>query len=160
MGERSINYLTANIDTLIIGKLLGMQAVGFYNMAYQLIIFPLRVNPIVNKVAFPLYAKVQDNPTLINKYYAILLRALSLAIIPFLIFLLFFFERSGFNSIWRWLGFYCKVNTSIGIVGIFKALSNPGGSIIFGQRLCKCNILVEFVLDFCHYILYYFSINC
>lgn len=153
MGERSINYLTANIDTLIIGKLLGMQAVGFYNMAYQLIIFPLlRVNPIVNKVAFPLYAKVQDNPTLINKYYAILLRALSLAIIPFLIFLCFFSKEvvlivfgDGWDST-------AKLIPILVFVGIFKALSNPGGSIILAKGYANVtfwwNLFWIFVITF------------
>ncbi len=56
MGERSINYFAWNLDKLLIGRILGSSALGFYNVAYQLMMRPLMVlNPILTRVAFPVF---------------------------------------------------------------------------------------------------------
>ena len=91
MGEKTINYISANIDKILIGKFIGMEALGFYNLAWQLIIFPLaKINPVVNKVAFPLYAKVQHDIEKLSSYYTKSLSALFLITVPLLVFMFFF----------------------------------------------------------------------
>jgi O-antigen/teichoic acid export membrane protein len=131
MGERSINYISANIDKLIIGKLIGMQAVGFYDMAWRLIIFPLqKINPIVNKVAFPVYAKVQNDGAALNRYYAFNVKALSTVTAPLLAFLSFFSQDVVlvvFGPGWEQTA---SLVTVLAFVGILKALGNPGGAIV------------------------------
>lgn len=131
MGERSINYITANADKLLIGKLVGMNAVGFYNLAWQLIIFPLaKINPIVNKVAFPVYSKVQNDPVALNRYYSFNVKILSIATMPLLAFL-FFFSHEVVLVVFgeRW-GITAGLLPALALVGIIKALGNPGGAII------------------------------
>lgn len=131
MGERSVNYLSAHIDKLLIGKMLGFQAVGFYNMAWQLIIFPLaKINPIVDKVAFPVYSKVQDNPEALSRYYSMNIKALSLITIPSLAFLVFFsydVVRFVFGPGWEQSA---SLVTVLAFVGIGKTLGGPGGALI------------------------------
>lgn len=131
MGERSINYISTNIDKLFIGKMLGMQVVGFYDMAWRLIIFPLqKINPIVNKVAFPVYAKVQNDTDALNRYYSFNVKALSIVTVPLLAFLSFFSHdvvRVVFGPGWDTTAALVSV---LAFVGILKALGNPGGAII------------------------------
>lgn len=131
MGERSINYISANADKLLIGKLVGMNATGFYNLAWQLIIFPLsKINPIVNKVAFPVYSKVQNDPAALNRYYSFNIKALSLVTMPLLAFLLFFSHevvQVVFGDGWS---ASAELLPALALVGIIKALGNPGGAII------------------------------
>jgi len=43
MGERAINYFSSEIDTLLIGKLLGTQALGLYSIAKQLTTRPFDI---------------------------------------------------------------------------------------------------------------------
>lgn len=65
-----------------------MGALGFYNMASQLILYPLRkINPVVNTVAFPTYAKLQHDPESRSRYYAVSVKLLSLVTVPILAFL-------------------------------------------------------------------------
>ena len=134
MGERSINYISANADKIIIGKLVGVNAVGFYNLAWQLIIFPLRkINPIINKVAFPVYSKVQSGPKTLNRYYTLNVKALSLVTMPLLAFLIFFSnEVVGliFGEGWETTANLLPV---LALVGILKALGNPGGALILAK---------------------------
>ncbi len=70
MGERFVNYLSENVDYLIIGRLLGAEALGFYTLGYSLMKSPLsKINPIITKVAFPAFAKIQyDDKRLRNSY--------------------------------------------------------------------------------------------
>lgn len=131
MGERSINYISANIDKILIGKMVGMSAVGFYNMAWQLIIFPLsRINPIINTVAFPAYAKLQLEPKRLERYYTASIILLSLITIPFLVFLFTFSSEIVllvFGQGWEKAANLVQI---LAIVGVGKALGNPGGALM------------------------------
>ncbi|MGH2623948.1 MAG: oligosaccharide flippase family protein, partial [Sphingobacterium sp.] len=78
MGEKMLNYFSGNFDTLIIGKVLGMNALGLYNIAKTLSLKPYQIlNPIITKVAFPLFAKVQDDVILLKRAYLKIVNLLS-----------------------------------------------------------------------------------
>lgn len=130
MGEKSINYLSANIDNILIGKFLGMQALGFYNLAWQLCIFPVqKINPVVNKVAFPVYARLQNDRPQLSLYYARFLQAVALITLPLLAFLFYFpgdVVRVLYGPGWEQTANLIGV---LAFVGIFKALGNPAGSV-------------------------------
>lgn len=131
MGERSINYISANADKLLIGKLVGMNAAGFYNLAWQLIIFPLaKINPIVNKVAFPIYSKVQDDPIALNRYYIFNVKVLSIVTMPLLAFFVFFSHEVVHVAFGEGWDTTAELLPAFALIGILKALGNPGGAII------------------------------
>lgn len=134
MGERSINYISANADKILIGKLVGINAVGFYNLAWQLIIFPLsKINPIINKVAFPVYSKVQNDSATLNRYYTLNVKLLSLVTMPLVAFLMFFSnEVVGlvFGEGWDTTASLLPI---LALVGILRALGNPGGALILAK---------------------------
>lgn len=131
MGEKTINYFSANLDTLLIGKFLGMEAVGFYNLAWRLIMYPLiQINPIINRVAFPVYSKLQNNKVALGRYYTISLHCLSLITVPILAFMFFYANEVVavvYGCKWETTASLLKI---LSFVGISKAIGNPGGSII------------------------------
>ena len=70
MGERSVNYLNSQFDVLLIGKLFGTEVLGIYSIAKNLSSKPYQIiNPIVNKVSFPIMAKVQDDEQRLRSIY-------------------------------------------------------------------------------------------
>jgi lipopolysaccharide exporter len=70
MAERSINYVAWNLDKLLVGKMLGSSSLGFYNIAYQLMVRPFMVlNPIMTKVALPVFASIQDDNERLRRGY-------------------------------------------------------------------------------------------
>lgn len=78
MGEKLMQYLNTNFDTLLIGKLLGMEALGLYEIAKNLAFRPyLIINPIITKVAFPAFAKVQNDLLKLKKAYLKVINVLS-----------------------------------------------------------------------------------
>lgn len=55
-------WLSGSLDTAVVGNLLGAYKLGFFNRAQTVASYPrLLVNTVVDTVAFPLYAKVNDN---------------------------------------------------------------------------------------------------
>lgn len=69
-GTGVFNYLTNNIDYLIIGKLLGAQQLGLYALGYN-ITYVIRgqIMRVINSVFYPVYSKLQDNLVAVKKYY-------------------------------------------------------------------------------------------
>lgn len=57
-----LNYATANIDDILVGRALGVQALGLYRMAYNFSqAVATEVAQVTNQVAFPTYSKLQDS---------------------------------------------------------------------------------------------------
>jgi O-antigen/teichoic acid export membrane protein len=60
--ERIVNYVNTSADTLLIGKLLGQEVLGVYEVVKQFLIKPMFIiNPVVNKVTYPVMAQVHHD---------------------------------------------------------------------------------------------------
>ncbi|KAA5546289.1 MOP flippase family protein [Roseiconus nitratireducens] len=61
-GFNIFNYFARNADNLIIGVFLGPVALGYYSLAYKLMLVPRdSVSSVVTRVLFPKLSKLQDN---------------------------------------------------------------------------------------------------
>ena len=133
-GGDTINYITSQMDKILIGKILGLEALGFYNMAWQLTLFPLtKINPILNKVAFPIYSKVQNIPLKLSSYYQTTVKGLSLITIPLLSFLCFFSYEIVITILGPGWDLTSQLVRTLSFVGILKTMSNPGGPILIAK---------------------------
>ncbi len=65
-----LNFLSRNADVLMIASFHGPTALGFYDRAYKLMLFPLwqSVTP-VGRVLTPVLARLQDDPKLYRERY-------------------------------------------------------------------------------------------
>ena len=85
-GERIVNYLAANLDFVMIGKYLGTAALGPYYVAYQVVVQPMvRLNPILTRVAFPLFSKTQNDDDVISRGYVRIERLIAFVSLPLLV---------------------------------------------------------------------------
>ena len=134
MGERSINYFSANVDYLIIGKFLSPEILGLYTFAYQLVTLPLsRINPILTKVAFPIFSKKQKENFFLQKGYLSIVKILSFIVFPILIMLAVsapLIIPNIFGDQWTPAIPLIQV---LAILGIVKTMGNPGGSIVLAK---------------------------
>lgn len=86
VGDRLLNAATANLDYLAVGISLGPAALGAYSLAYQLVIRPLiYINPTVVNVAFPIFARRQDDARALAYGLGNVLRLLGYLAVPFLV---------------------------------------------------------------------------
>lgn len=88
LGFRMINYWSRNADNLLIGRTLGSAQLGFYNQAYTLMMYPVRMlSSVINPSIQPVFATAQDEPEKIAPTYLLLLEMLALITFPMGIFL-------------------------------------------------------------------------
>lgn len=61
-GSGLVNYFSRNADNIIIGRQLGSRDLGYYQMAYNLFLFPLQsISSVIGQVLNPAFSKIQDD---------------------------------------------------------------------------------------------------
>jgi O-antigen/teichoic acid export membrane protein len=61
-GFGMVNYFSRNADNIIVGRWLGVRDLGFYQMAYNLFLFPLQnITSVIGQVLNPAFSKIQDD---------------------------------------------------------------------------------------------------
>jgi len=133
-GESFVNFISAQLDQLLIGKLLGAEALGIYAYVKALVFRPALqlINPVVNKVAFPLMVNHKHTHSLAI-LYSMILRLLSLiniplysliALFPSLVLSLTFGEQwLEHAELLRWLALYMLIISMMNPIGVLLRAS-------------------------------------
>lgn len=134
LGERSLNYWSANIDYLLVGRFLGSLPLGVYTIAYQLAVLPtLRLNPVLTRVAFPALARVQTDQERLTRGYLELVRTTALLALP----LLAGFALCAPEAVRLLVGNKWESAVSVlqvlCVMGALKALGNTSGSLLLAK---------------------------
>lgn len=85
IGERALNLFATSIDYILIGRVLGAQALGVYAIAFELASLPARLNVVVNRVALPLLSQRQDEHVQFKNGFLELMRVVALVQLPIVI---------------------------------------------------------------------------
>lgn len=63
VGFNVFNYFVRNVDNLLIGRFLGSSDLGYYSMAYRLMLWPLQnISSVVGRALFPVFSRLQEDP--------------------------------------------------------------------------------------------------
>lgn len=82
-GSQLLNYFARNADAMLVGRFLGTQALGWYSMAYKLMLFPLyNLAMVVARATFPRLSQLQASPELVAQGYFRSVRLISLLTFP------------------------------------------------------------------------------
>jgi O-antigen/teichoic acid export membrane protein len=82
-GAKLISTLSSNADFLLVGRLLGSSALGFYSMAWDLLRFiPDRLYRVAGRVTLPAFCRLQDDNERLARAYRAFFRYLAKIIIP------------------------------------------------------------------------------
>ncbi len=82
-GSRMVGYVQQNLDYLLIGRFLGIEALGYYGLAYRLIAFPqTRVVQAVAKVTFPAFSALQDDVARLGRAYLSTVKYVAVLVFP------------------------------------------------------------------------------
>ncbi len=143
LSSRLVNRLGANIDMILIGSFIGAEALGIYNLAYQIVTLPvLKINPIITRVAFPVFAKNKHENSVIREGFLNMTKILALISFPLLLGLVSVsdaFVASVFGE--KWLAAVPVLNV-LAIVGILRVLMNPNGSVVARKRAGRSGVLL------------------
>jgi O-antigen/teichoic acid export membrane protein len=69
-GSRVVYVLSSNADYLLVGRLLGSSALGFYSMSWDVLRFvPDRLHRVAGRVTFPAFCMLQDDRETLARAY-------------------------------------------------------------------------------------------
>jgi O-antigen/teichoic acid export membrane protein len=149
MGERSLNYFNKNIDKILIGRLLGPELLGFYTLAFNLIIYPISIiNPIITRVSYPIFAKLQNEIAMLRQGYMEVMQILALINFP----LFFGFAVTApvviptfFGPQWMPSVLIAQILAGVGLI---RSTGNPVGSLLYAKGYARLGFvwnLIEMV---------------
>jgi len=70
LGSSILIFLLTQGDDVLVGKVLGASALGFYQMAYLISNLPAtEITHVISQVTFPAYSKLQDNLAKLREAY-------------------------------------------------------------------------------------------
>jgi O-antigen/teichoic acid export membrane protein len=161
-GAQLMDYISYKIDIILVGRLFGLEVLGLYNMGKELALKTMKmINPIINSVATPILAKLQNEPDKIKLNYSRILSFVGFINIPILIALSIFSEEvvNIFFS-----EKYANAATFVRILafwGIFASIGNPAGNLVvakgrtdlsFKWTIIRCSLapLFVYVASFFH----------
>jgi len=83
LGSSILLFLLTQGDDILVGKLLGVAALGFYQLAYRISNSPAtEITHVVSLVAFPLYSKLQSDAARLRGAYLKVLKLISFLAFP------------------------------------------------------------------------------
>ena len=69
-GFNVINYFSRNADYVLIGRLLGSTELGYYSMAYRILMFPLQnLSSVITRVTLPAFSRIQGDDARFRSAY-------------------------------------------------------------------------------------------
>lgn len=69
-GFNLVNFLSRNMDSFLIGRYMSTEALGNYNLAYRIMLFPLQsLTFITNRSLYPILSKSQDDNKFIEEIF-------------------------------------------------------------------------------------------
>jgi O-antigen/teichoic acid export membrane protein len=133
-GQNIVNLLSSRMDSLIIGKILGPAPLGLYFFAQQFTSqIYLRITPILSRVAFPVFSKVQGDPIRMQQGYLKMVQILALVIFPILAGLAVLaneFLAVFFDPKWQSAAILIQI---LAIVALLKSVISPVGVLLMAR---------------------------
>jgi O-antigen/teichoic acid export membrane protein len=82
-GSRSLYYVFQKSDKFIVGKMFNAQFLGYYSLAMQLSSIPTeKIVSTIQQVAYPVFARYQNNPSKFQNVYLELIKYVSFIVMP------------------------------------------------------------------------------
>jgi PST family polysaccharide transporter len=133
-GFNFANYFTRNLDNILIGRYNGNLALGLYDRAYKLLLFPLQqINNPIARVMVPALSRLNSEPQRYRSAYLRTLAQILLVTLPGVAFLI----GAANILIPILLGERWRASTPIfealGFAGLLQPLNNTSGWLFISQ---------------------------
>ena len=152
-GGQIINYFNKDIDILIIAKFYSPEILGSYSLAKQLVFRPMQIiNPIINTVAAPLLAKVQNESNQLKNIYIKIVSLVSTVNLS-VYFLFILFAKLIVCVLYgnQYVGISFLVQL-LAVYMFFRSILNPVSSLLVATGKTKFdftwNLLIFIIIPF------------
>jgi len=133
-GFSFLNYFSRNADYLLIGKFLGATALGYYTLAYTMMLFPLsNISSVLSKVMFPALSKIQHDNSKFKSFYLKSTKYIAFVSFPMMLGLFAIadeFVIIVFGAKWVPVIFLIKI---LSFVGLMQSIGTTVGTIYLAK---------------------------
>ncbi len=133
-GFTVLNYIARNIDYFLIGRYLGKEALGYYTLAYRIMVYPVQnISFILNRVMFPVLSKVQEDNGKISRAFLQITAGIALASFPLMLGVMALSDSfvhvvlgdkwlpvAGLLVILAPVGMFQSINSTVGAIYLIK----------------------------------------
>jgi len=147
------SYLVSQGDDAVVGKILGMESLGLYQMAYRISNLPFtEITDVFSRVTFPVYSKISQDKKRVKKAFKKTLLVITLFVVPG-VAIIFFFPHLIIKIILgeKWLG-ATQALKILALFGLSRAISGFAGPVFYAFKrqdlVAKINFLKLVVLAF------------
>lgn len=133
LGSSILIFIGAHADDIFVGKLLGVTALGFYQLAYRISNMSVtEINYVVGNVALPTYSKLQDRKVELQQAYFRIMRltvAISIPIAVGIVFLAPEFTMIFLGE--KWMPMVPAMQL-LAVAGLIKCVTSTGSPLFTG----------------------------
>ncbi len=126
------NYLFHNGDNIVVGRILGVTALGYYDTAYKISMLPItEVGNVIQQVTLPVYSKIHTDKKRLWKAFMKTIIGVSLLTIPMGILFIVFTQQIIMLLLGaKWLP-AVPVLQVLTIFGVIRAISSTPVSLFY-----------------------------
>ncbi len=143
-------FLVNQGDDLLVGKVVGIAALGFYQMAYRISNTPTtEITHLISGIVFPVYSKLQDKLDYLRKGYLKTLELVLFFSFPLTVFILFF--AKNFTLLFlgeKWLPIVLSMQVLVfwGLIRSIGACTGPLFNAVGRPEITTKMIFIKLVL--------------
>jgi lipopolysaccharide exporter len=156
LGSSVLVFLVTQGDSVLVGKLLGVAVLGFYQMAYKISNTPTsEITNVISQVTFPAYSKLQDNLPKLTEAYLKVLQLISY--LSFLIAGLIFALAPDFTRAFlgeKWMPMVPAMQV-LAFAGLSRSIAATSGFIFYGVGKPKVDTKLQIIRLFILALLIY-----
>lgn len=133
-ADSIVNYINSNMSTILIAKILGPVLTGGYSITYNVAVNPpSKISPIITRVLFPAFSKIQNDPQKLKLNFFKLLSLIGFVNFPALFGLLFLSKEFILLSFGvKWI-FINNIMMILCLAGVLRAAANPIGALLMAK---------------------------
>jgi len=134
LGSSILNFVGEHIDDIFVGRVLSATALGFYQMAYRISnMLETEITNVISSVAFPAYAKIQDQQSRLQKAYFRIMRLIFAVSLPITIGMVLLAPE--FTQIFlseKWMPMVTAMQL-LAVAGFIKSIVSAGSPLFIGS---------------------------
>ena len=129
-----VQALGQQLDKILIGALMGPTSLGYYDLAYRLVIRPFQmINPIFTRVGFPVFSRVQDDLERLRKGFLHLLEVIVAVLAPVYVAMIALAGPIIHVQLGPDYDPSIRLLRILSLLGLLLGIGNPVGSVVLAR---------------------------
>lgn len=145
-GTQLVSYFGKQADKLFIGRFIGGNALGVYERAYSIMLFPLRnISHVIGSVMFPSLSTIQNDKDRVRRIYLRCTAAIAVITFPMMAGIFVVAEHFVLGVLGPQWSELVPILRVFAICGFFTSIVTVTGSIYLSQGAASRQLLVNLV---------------